>query len=81
METSRNLRRRNGTTVPQREADRIVAQIVAQKEHRTLSADEASKRFVRMFFSPCSSSNEEHEASTIEQTGAFKVSLIDPVSE
>jgi ribosomal protein L18 len=77
MATSRCLRRRNGAAPPVRRHDQIIAQIVEQKEGRTLSADEAHKKFVEEFFS---SGNEEHEGSSaIEQTGAYKVSLIDPV--
>jgi hypothetical protein len=75
---SRGLRRRNGAAIPQRRHDQIIAQIVEQKDRRTLSPDEAHTRFVTTFFSSAGS-NEEQEGSTIEQSGAFMVSLIDPV--
>jgi hypothetical protein len=80
MSTSRGLRRRNGAAIPQRAHDQIIAKTVEQKDRRTLSADEAHKRFVKTFFSSAGSTDEHESSSAIEQTGAIKVSLIDPVS-
>jgi hypothetical protein len=59
---SRGLRRRNGAAPPVRRHNQIIAQVVEQKVGRTLSADEAHKRFVEALFSP--GSTEEHEGGS-----------------
>lgn len=64
MVNTRNLRRPRG----EREADKIVAQLMANEKKNTMPADEVRQKFF--------SNKQQGSSFTI---GTFKVSLIDPV--
>lgn len=62
----------------EREVDKIVAQIMENSERHTLAADEGRQKFVTKLFTN-SNPQQQSSSNSVEQTGTFKVSLIDPV--